>query len=217
MPRQKDLKRVVRARMQKTGESYTTARLHLVKKNAEPEPDYAALADMSDESIQKNTGRSWREWVTLLDGEKSTEKPHREIAQYVSSLGIPGWWSQAVTVGYERIRGLRAIGQRRGGHYEASKSRTFAVPVAKLYKAFSTARLRKQWLPDEITVRRATANKGMRIVMADDTPVEVYFIEKGTAKSAVAIAHSKLPDKATADKMKVWWGERFNALAEVLA
>jgi hypothetical protein len=31
MTKQKDLKRVVRARMQKTGESYTTARLHLVK------------------------------------------------------------------------------------------------------------------------------------------------------------------------------------------
>jgi hypothetical protein len=30
MPKNKDLKRVIRARMQKTGESYTTARLHTI-------------------------------------------------------------------------------------------------------------------------------------------------------------------------------------------
>jgi hypothetical protein len=217
MPKQKDLKRVVRARMQKTGESYTTARLHLVKKNAEPEPDYAALAGMmSDEAIRRNTGRDWREWVRVLDAERCAEKPHREIAQYVASLGTPDWWSQSVTVGYERIRGLRAIGQRRGGGFEANKSRTFAVPIAKLYKAFSTARVRAQWLPD-VEVRSSTANKRMRLRMADDAVVEVNFLEKGDAKSSVAVTHTKLPDKATADRMKAWWAERFDALAEVLA
>ena len=114
MPKQKDLKRVVRARMQKTGESYTTARLQLVRKK-EPEPNYAELAGMSDAAVKKATGRDWREWVAILDAEKSAEKPHRDIARYVASLGTPDWWSQTVTVGYERIRGLRAIGQRRGG------------------------------------------------------------------------------------------------------
>ena len=39
MPNQKDLKKIVRARMEKTGEAYTTARLHIVsKKDAETEP-----------------------------------------------------------------------------------------------------------------------------------------------------------------------------------
>lgn len=218
MPRQKDLKRVVRARMQKTGESYTTARLHLVKKNEAPEPDYAALAGlMSDEAIKKNTGRDWREWVRVLDAEKCAEKPHREIAQYVSSLGTPGWWSQSVTVGYERIRGLRAVGQRRGGSYEASKSRTFAAPVAKVYKAFATARTRKRWLPEDVEVRSSSVNKRMRLAMADGTDVEVYFVEKGESKSSVAIAHRKLADRAAVDRMKKWWAERFDALAEVLA
>src|SRR5688572_29568918 len=216
MPKQKDLKRVVRARMQKTGESYTTARLQLVRKK-EPEPNYAELAGPSDAAVKKATGRDWREWVAILDAEKSAEKPHRDIARYVASLGTPDWWSQTVTVGYERIRGLRAIGQRRGGGFEASKSRTFAVPLPKLYKAFSTARLRAQWLPDKVVVRGATVNKRMRIVMADETIVGIEFVAKGDTKSAVAIQHTKLPDKATADKMKAWWAERFDALSKVLA
>ena len=125
--------------------------------------------------------------------------------------------SQSVTVGYERIRGLRAIGQRRGGGFEASKSRTFAAPVAKVYKAFATARTRKQWLPGDVEVRSSSPNKRMRLGMADGTDVEIYFVEKGEAKSSVAIAHKKLPDRAAVDNMKKWWAERFDALAEVLA
>jgi hypothetical protein len=145
MPKQKDLKRVVRSRMQKTGESYTAARLQVLKKK-EVKLNYAELAGMSDVSVEKQTGRDWAKWVTMLDAVGAAEKPHREIAAYVSSLGTPDWWSQTVTVGYERIRGLRDRGQRRGGGYEASKSRTFAVPVARLYAAFANARTRGRWL-----------------------------------------------------------------------
>ena len=45
MPKQKDLKRLVRERMAKTGESYTAARAQLITKR-NPSPDeYAELAD----------------------------------------------------------------------------------------------------------------------------------------------------------------------------
>ncbi|HEY3056380.1 MAG TPA: hypothetical protein VGK31_10675 [Thermoanaerobaculia bacterium] len=215
MPKQKDLKRLVRGRMQKTGESYTAARLQLVRKK-ESTPNYAEAAGMSDAAVKKQTGRDWTEWVKVLDGVNAVEKPHREIARYVSSIGTPDWWSQTVTVGYERIRGLRDRGQRRGGGYEANKSRTFAVPVARLYGAFANARVRKRWMPDKITVRTANPNKRMRIKMEDVTVVEIGFLPKGDAKSAVAIQHSKLADKSTADKMKAWWTQRFEVLSEVL-
>src|SRR6266511_537682 len=144
MPTQKDFKRIVRSRMKQTGEAYTDARLQVLKKN-EPTPDYAELAGRSESAILKQTGRTWAEWVRVLDGVRAAEKPHREIAQYVSSLGTPDWWSQTVTVGYERIRGLRDKGQRRDGAYEASKSRTFAVPLEKRYAAFANARTRARW------------------------------------------------------------------------
>ncbi len=57
MPTDKDFKRLVRGRMQKTGESYTTARAHLRKQQpttaapARPAPapaNYAKLAGRSD-------------------------------------------------------------------------------------------------------------------------------------------------------------------------
>src|SRR5437763_14590432 len=126
MPKQKDLKRIVRSRMQKTGESYTAAPLQVTRKK---DADFAALAGMSDASVKQATGKTWAEWVRILDEAGSTSKPHRDIVRLVHSLGTPDWWSQMVTVGYERIRGLREKGQRRGGGFEAGKSRTFRVPV----------------------------------------------------------------------------------------
>lgn len=217
MPKQKDLKRIVRSRMQKTGESYTAARSHVIQP-PEPQPDFAALAKMSDEKVQNATGRTWAEWVALLDAFDGTKKPHRELAVQVASLGTPDWWSQTVVVGYERIRGLRAVGQRREGFWEASKSRTFEVPVAKLFAAFADARKRARWLPGlKLTVRTAMKDHSMRIGMEDGTLVAIGFTTKGEAKSSVAVQHTKLPSKAEADRLKVFWGERFDALKGVVS
>jgi uncharacterized protein YndB with AHSA1/START domain len=219
MPKHKDLKRLIRSRMEKTGEAYTAARLRILKKRKanEPAPDYAAKAGMSDASLGKATGRTWEEWVEMLDAARAAEKPHREIARYVKSLGTPDWWSQTVTVGYERIRGLREKGQRRGGSYEAIKSRTFNVPVGKLFSAFADARQRGRWLPVKIAVRSLTPRKRMRITWEDNTPVVLEFTPKGAAKSAVAIGHQKLPDKAAAQAAKKAWSEHFDRLDRFLS
>jgi hypothetical protein len=229
MTKQKDLKRVVRTRMQKTGESYTAARLHVVGKRgaakkaaaapAEPPPDYSALSGIADETILAKTGADWATWTRRLDAFGAAEKPHRDAAEYVHrEFGVAGWWSQSVTVGYERIRGLRAIGQRRGGGYEASKSKTFAVPVATLFAAWTDARARRRWLPGvALKVRGATPYKTVRITWDDGTSVVAGFMDKGAAKSAVAIQHSKLPDRARVEELKRFWSERFAALDLYLA
>jgi hypothetical protein len=229
MPSQKDLKRLVRSRMKKTGEAYTAARLQVVKPGtrtppAKPEPlkgepslAYAHLAGLADTSVLKSTGRTWAEWVRVLDAARATERPHKEIALYVSSLGTPDWWSQMVTVGYERIHGLRVKGQRRSGTYAASKSRTFAVPVETLFAAFANARKRRMWLPVNVTVRTSVPHKSMRLTWADDSRALLGFGSKGAGKSTVAVQHEKLPDKATADALKVAWSGYFDRLGQLLS
>jgi uncharacterized protein YndB with AHSA1/START domain len=226
MTTDKDFKRLVRARMKKTGESYTSARARL---RAEPPArsaavrsaptDYAKLAGRSDATLEANTGCTWERWVKALDRVGAHAWTHREIAKHVvERYKIPGWWAQTVTVGYERIKGLRAIGQRRSGAFEASKSRTFAVPLARLYGAFHNPRVRARWLPGvDLTVRSATRGKYMRITWPDRTSVAVGFTGKSTGKSQVAIQHEKLPDQATAARVRQYWAERLDALKEVLA
>ncbi len=216
MTQQKDLKRLVRARMQKTGESYTAARLQLTKKN-ESTRDLAKVAGMSDASVSRKTGRGWAEWVRMLDAAGAATKPHREIAEYVSSLGVPSWWTQMVTVGYERIRGLRDRGQRRGGGYQATKSRTFNVPVARLFGAFTGVKLCSRFLPKGVKLLSMTAYKRVRLGWPDDTQAVVGFLAKSPTKSIAAVQHEKLPDRSAADAMKKTWGECFDRLGDLLA
>jgi hypothetical protein len=230
MPTDKDFKRLVRGRMQKTGESYTSARAHLRRQtpaagaapSTRPAPtpaDYARLAGRSDAILKEKTGCTWERWVKALDHKKAYTWPHREIAQYVNEkYKVPGWWAQTVTVGYERIKGLRAVGQRRDGSFEANKSKTFPVPLGRLYAAFHNARMRARWLPGvDLTVRTATRAKSMRITWPDQTSVVVGFEGKGPRKSLVAVQHGKLADRTSATRMKEYWSERLGALEDVLA
>jgi hypothetical protein len=226
VPTDKDFKRLVRRRMQKTGESYTTARAQLRKQipprvtvPAIAASDYAKVAGRSDAILKERTGCTWNRWVKALDQEKAYTWEHREIAKYVSEkYKIQGWWAQTLTVGYERIKGLRATGQRRDGSFEANKSKTFAVPLPELYHAFHDSRTRRMWLPGvDLTVRTATRDKSVRITWPDRTSVEVGFLSKGPAKSLVAIQHGKLPDKAAAVQVKKYWAERLTTLEQILA
>lgn len=220
MPRNKDLKRLVRARMKKTGEAYTAARARIVSKGsrAPTRPDYASLAGKSDAVVKTKTGRRWDEWVAILDAHGAASMSHRDVAALVNrKYGVAGWWAQTVTVGYERIKGLRAVGQRLDGSYEASKSRTFNVPVTTLFDAWADASVRRRWLKGAtVKVRTATAPKTMRLGWSDGTIVVVGFMPKGDAKSAVAVQHTKLPDAETAARVKDFWSERLEALGKTL-
>ena len=230
MPRDKDLKRLARTRMKKTGEAYTTARAQILRKpkkrvaatgarasKTASAPDYGKLSGFSDELIKEKTGCNWTRWVNTLDALGAAELSHREIAKIVSEkYKVQSWWTQAVTTGYERIKGLRAIGQRRDGSYEANKSRTYNVPVQELFDAWSNARTRRAWLDEDVKVRTATSPVSMRIGWSDGSIIAVGFMSKSASKSAVALAHTKLPDKKAADNMKQYWSERLDALGEVL-
>src|ERR671922_201454 len=106
MTTNKAQKRATRARMAKTGERYTAARRHVVK----PQEELPAEALIRpDEAVRQNTGKGWREWVSILDDWGARERTHRDIARHLQEEhGVPGWWAQTVTVGYERARGMRA-------------------------------------------------------------------------------------------------------------
>ena len=228
MPRNKDLKRVVRARMQKTGEAYTSARAQVISKasnpndfSASPPPaeDYAALAGTRDDAILARTGRTWEQWTHELDTHDAAEMPHGEIAALVhEQYGVDSWWSQNVTVGYERIKGLRERGQRRDGGFEAGKSRTYNVPVAILFEAWAGDALRRRWLsPVEAAVRTATAPRNLRLQWPDGTIVVVGFTDKGASRSSLALVHQKLADRQACERAKQEWSDRLDALGRLLS
>jgi hypothetical protein len=210
--------------MTKTGESYTTARAHVLSRRPAAQPPApsrtdADLAGMSDDKVAAKTARTWIEWVRTLDADGAASMSHREIAVLVGrKYRIGSWWAQTVTVGYERIKGLRDRGQRLGGTYEATKSRTFGVPVTTLFDAWVDDNLRRRWLGNVQTrVRRSTAPRSIRLQWPGGAIIAVGFTPKGAAKSTVALSHPKLCDKTAVDEARQWWAERLDALAGLLA
>ena len=222
MTAQRSFKRLVRTRMDKTGESYTTARLVLLRggANSTIPGDAKPPLPTSDVSIRERTGRGWEEWFDVLDEWDAADKSHREIARWVAEqLGVEPlvWNAQAITGSYERARLGRAIGEHPDG-FRASASKTVAVPVESLYDAFVQPRRRKRWLPDA-TIRQRTATRPLRARFdwdGDGSRLHVTFDAKGDAKSTVTISHERIADAAERDRMKIYWRERTASLKEQL-
>jgi hypothetical protein len=217
MTRQSSFKRLVRARMEKTGERYAAARAALLAAD-EPKSTQAPTLTVSDEVIRRRTGRGWEEWFGLLDDSGAIAKPHPEIAGWLrSEHGIDGWSAQSVTVSYERARGRRAVGEHADG-FAITASKNLAVAVERRYDAFLDESLRERWLPDGLLRERtATKPRSARFDWGDGgTRVVVGFTAKGDAKSVVDIEHARLRDGAEAERMKAFWRDRVAILKEVL-
>ncbi|SCG37503.1 hypothetical protein [Micromonospora humi] len=226
MTRQKSFKTRVRTRMDKTGESYTIARRQLLTKaGAHRSPTGPRAAGrtqqdrISDALLRERTGLDWAGWFARLDAWGAVARTHTETARWLADEhGVPGWWAQTVTVGYEQARGLRAPGQRRGGGFEATGSRTVAVPVETLFHAFADEPTRRRWLPGvEVRVRTATAPKTFRADWAGGPSRIVVGLTPVTgSKARVAVLHEKLTDADEADRLKAYWRDRLGALKDLL-
>ena len=123
---------------------------------------------MSDEAVRAKTGKTWDEWLSILDAADARSMGHKEIVALLSGQqGIGPWWRQMITVTYEQARGMREKHQTATG-YTANASRTISAPVDRLFEAWSDAALRSRWLPDaELTIRKATPGKSLRISWGD--------------------------------------------------
>ena len=168
MTQQKKLKRAVRARSAKTGESYTAARRQVLqardkkaetgKVSAAPEPIVAVApaapratkpvrGEVSDESARKKTGHGLDHWFAVLDAFGAATKGHTAAAAHLSKdHGVPGWHAQGITVAYERTRGLREMHQSCAGDFQVSVSKTVPATVAEVIGAFKSAERRSAWL-----------------------------------------------------------------------
>lgn len=182
----------------------------------------ATLSTMTREvqtGVERATGRDRPGWFALLDRWGAPGRPFREIANYLKAEhGLSHWWAQKLIVEYEQARGLRPAGVRPGGTFTVTASKTVNVPVARLFEAFTDARLRRRWLP-ETKMRKRTAEPGRsaRFDWEDrKTRLNATFESKGKAKSVVAVEHELLSNAKAAERMKASWRDRLNALKSLL-
>src|SRR4051794_21741063 len=166
-------------------------------------PPRVAEPGVSDAAVQRATGKSWDEWFALLDAWQGTTHNHTDIARHVyETYEIDGWWAQNVTVGYERARGMRALHERPDG-FSMNASKTFPVPVERLFAAFVEQDERERWLEGiELRNRTNQLNKSARFdVLPEDSRLAVTFVAKGLQKAAAQLQQDRL---ASADEVARW-------------
>ena len=142
---------------------------------------------------------------------------HRQIVAVAGRHGAGSWWQQMVTVTYERARGHRKLHETPGG-YSVSVSRVIAAPIKGAFDAWNDPKLRKRWLNESnITIRKATANKSLRMTWSDaKSSVVANFYPRSAGKCQVVAEHSRLPSDRAASKMKAFWSEALDRLKAML-
>jgi hypothetical protein len=170
---------------------------------------------MSDAAMKAKTGRTWSQWFTLLDKAGAAKMTHTAIATLVATRHkIPGWWAQAVTVGYERARGMRKVNQTLAG-FRTGVSRTVDAGMDAAFDAWDNAKTRAGFLKEKIDFSTRNPGKNLRFTWKVGR-VEVRFVVKGPKKTQVTVDHTGLESAKDVGKFKAQWTEAMDKLGTKL-
>ncbi|MCM2272340.1 MAG: hypothetical protein NDJ18_07295 [candidate division Zixibacteria bacterium] len=176
----------------------------------------AAIGEnVGDVALKAKTGKTWKQWIAVLDKAKAYDMPHKQIAEYLhDKLGVPGWWCQMIAVGYEQAKGIRVKHQRPDG-FEISVSKTIAIPASKAFDVWLSTTNRKKFLKEKIVLRTATPPKSARFDWPDGNIFELRVYPRTPDKCQVVVQHFKLSSAKAAEAQKKFWSERLAILKSV--
>lgn len=222
MTSQESFKKRIRTRMAKTGEKYAAARRALLTDPNPTDPTGSAWVSQpphSEQAIQEGTGRSWNQWVAAIDAGPGRGASHTEIAAWVNANSdVGGWWAQGVTVGYERITGMRLPGQMPDGTFTAARSRTLAISPDALRTLVEDDDSRAALLSDVLATRVSKAGvKAPRFRLTDradgaDLGMLQFTFDGAATKTKFTVTHEKLPNIQGVEAWKEFWTQWLDAL-----
>ena len=173
---------------------------------------------ISDESVKKSTGKTWKQWFSILNKAGAKKMEHKTVAKLLhNKYGLSGWWSQTVTVQYEQeVKGRKKHEKPEG--FQISKSITLASPVTKIYNTINSPLKRIVWLNDPaITITKSTKDKSIRGKWSDKKAnIEFQLYPKDINKTQVVVQQSRIKSAKEAEKMKTYWGKQLNNLKKYL-
>jgi hypothetical protein len=219
MTKHENFKKRVRARMAKTGERYGAARRSLI---AEPHADVDGSArpwinepEFTDDVVRRHTGRGWDEWRDLIEAWPGHHEGHAAVAAHLAAeYGLNGWWSQAVTVSWERISGRRVVNQRADGTFEAGKTRTVRIDHDVLRAALYDDEVRTDLFPGLATEMRSKPTTKVPRVAFPEGVALFTLTELDDGRVRVNVSHGQLASPADVDHWKAYWAEWLDAIDE---
>lgn len=180
----------------------------------------ARMAQTSEASVRKSTGRGWDEWVTLINAEIGPKAAHNVIAAWlVENQGLDGWWAQSVTVGYERITGLRLPGQMKDGTFTVSRTKTLRLDGSEFRELLNDDDARASLLPGLISMPRSKpTTKAPSYSLTDaesgtDAGIINFRLEAVPSGWRLVVTHEKLQTPQAAEAWKQYWADWLEDLA----
>ena len=168
-----------------------------------------------DDKTREATGRGWDDWCDIIEAWEGHKDGHAAIARHIAAnYDVTHWWAQDITIGYERITGLRALHQMTDGTFSASKSKTLHIDVAELRSMLIDDDARRELIIGYHTVLRSKpTSKGLRIAF-DEGAALFSFDTAGQGRARVTVTHEKLASSEDADRWRFYWTEWLEALTE---
>ncbi len=216
MTKNERFKKRVRARMVKTGEKYGAARRALTPASATGRR-WVSEPEMGDDAISRGTGRGWDEWCDLIEAWPGSIDGHAPVAAWLhAEHGIDHWWAQGITVGWERITGRRLPGQRSDGTFSVSQSKVMAMDSATLRALLLDDADRQELLGISTSLRSRATSKSLR-VQAEEGSLLFTLTERADGRTAVVVAHERLPGVEASDHWRSYWRDWLEAMADASA
>jgi uncharacterized protein YndB with AHSA1/START domain len=195
---------------------------------------------VTDEAVKKQTGKSWKEWFSILDKRGGVSKGRRDIGNYLyGECKLDQWWCATLNVEYEAQNGVVEKDGRPKG-YTICATKTIAAPIDDIFERWASSDGLNEWFStknkaevadggkysnadgDAGTYKRVRRNKDLRFTWENPAHsgvslVDVVFQDKGKGKTGVMVTHDRIQTRAEADGLREGWGaalDRLKALVE---
>ncbi len=167
----------------------------------------------NDKALIDATGKTWKEWLALLNGMNAQDLSHKQIAAALESkFAVPGWWAQNITVRFEQEVGRRVPGQSCEGKYQVSVSSTFngeAETIFNRWRQKYSGYLNFNGVDTTSPPTTSITPKWYywRVKLADGSRLSVNFSKKATNKTLVAVSLENLSSVDEIEQWKTFWKE----------
>ena len=162
-------------------------------------------------ALETGTGQSWEFWQEFLESIHAKDLAHDEIARKVNAHGANAWWSQGVTVAYEKHIGRRISGQTCDGDFQVTVSKTVAgnmdEALEKWVKSLDgMTEFDGVKITSEPSISQTEKWRYWRCGLEDKSAISVNIQTKtGGEKSSLAINHDNIQEAGDLEKWRKYW------------
>lgn len=202
--------------------------------------DIPKIGIITNQSILKNTGKSWVEWISTLNKHGAQNLTHKEIVKILKvKFRQSIWWQQQITICYDIYVGKRIEGQNSKGKYSASPVKTIHHSAEKVWKFIISVKGQKIWLGNYANytfnkgdtfesdggyygeVRTVLKNKRIRLKWIESETdnksyLQIHIVSRGPEKSMLVFQHDEISTNKEKEKLKTHWKNVLDRISKAM-